>query len=351
MKIISTIEATSLTVASLGFDPSYADLQTPETLAALIRKAAAYYCPSTAENLTQTVVGLLAPLTATETLRDVVRDAIDQVIGYGDLIEIKENDSAKALIYLVSPSFVRTADCRFLLFGVVPDGEDPTPTGLRSLVDCVMYSRRLQVSDGNSTEHALLEAGFVRLKLESWLKCPASLPARDFVAKYDDALSNGGNPGTPEDVTVIDPSRPMHYYNGRWAKLKRQTGRFIGRRSQAYGAPLWTYLEAKEGVVTRLLDFPINENHWRACDEAWHLLQACDALGGHPQQFRIREGPEKDTFLMDLFSPVPAWATRRWESVGVRTIPSGSLMSFAFPGAQLDAECDFANKRMWLERT
>jgi hypothetical protein len=350
MRIISTTEATSLTVASLGFDASYTDLQTPEALAALIRKVAAYYCPCTAETLTQTVTGLLAPLVATETLRDIVRDAIDQVVAYGDLTEVKDSDSAKFLIYLASPSFVRTADCRFLLFGVVPDGEDPTPPGLRSLAEVVMYSRRLQASDGNATEQAFLEAGFVRLRLESWLKCPISLPARDFVAKYDNALSNAGNPGTPDDVTIIDSNRPVHYYNGRWAKLKRQTGRFVARRSQAFGAPLWSYLEANDGVVTRLLDFPLNENHWRACDEAWHLLQACDAVAGHPQRFRTRPAAQKNTFTMDFFSPIPAWATRRWESVGVRTVPSSSLISFVFPGAQLDAECDFANERMWLER-
>src|SRR5512146_1339535 len=119
MKIISTTEATSLTVATLGFDPSYADLQTPEALAALIRKVAACYCPCTAERLTATVTGLLAPLTATE--REVVRDTIDQVVAYGDLAEVRESDSTKSLIYLVSPSFVRTADRLFLLFGVVPD--------------------------------------------------------------------------------------------------------------------------------------------------------------------------------------------------------------------------------------
>src|SRR5262249_39376527 len=350
MRIISTKEATSLTVASLGFDASCADLQTPEALAALIRKVAAYYCPCTAENLNQTVTGLLAPLAATETLREIVRDAIDQVIGYGDLTEARENDSAKSLIYLASPSFIRTAEQRFLLFGVVPDGEDPTPPGLRSLVEFVMYSRRLEASDGTSTEQAFLEAGFVRLKLELWLKCPTSLPARDFVAKYDDALSNAGNPGTPAEVTILDTARPVHYYDGRRAKLKNQTGRFIARRSQAFGAPLWSYLEAKEGLVTRLLDFPIYENHWRPCDEAWHLLQACDAVLEHPQRFRIREGPQKNTFVMDFFSPIPEWATRRFESVGVRTVPSGSLISFVFPSAQLDAECHFAKERMWLER-
>src|SRR5947209_2732573 len=106
MRTISTTEATSLTVASLGFDASCADLQTPETLAALIRRVAAFYCPCTAETLIQTVIGLLAPLNAIEALRDVVRDTIDQVVGYGDLTESKDSDSGKTLTYLASPSFI-----------------------------------------------------------------------------------------------------------------------------------------------------------------------------------------------------------------------------------------------------
>jgi hypothetical protein len=350
MRVISGVQATSLTVASLGFESDYADLQTPEALAALIRKIASCYCPCTPDVLTRTAILLLEPLNLTDTLHEVVRDAIDQVVAYGDLIETKDENSAKPYIYLAPPSFIRTSDKRFLLFGVIPDGEDPTPPEFRDRAEPVMYSRRLEVADGKLAEQAFLEAGFIPLRTESWLRCPPHVPACDFVAKYDQALSNTGSAGTPEDVTIIDPTLPVNYYKGRWAKLKKQTGRFIARRSQAYGAPLWCYLEVANGLVNRLLDFPVYENHWRACDEAWHLLQACDAAAGHPQRFHIRRGTQKDHSIIDLYSPVPAWASRRWDAVGLRTVPSASLLSFKLPLAQVEAECEFSRQRMWLEQ-
>lgn len=280
----------------------------------------------------------------------MVRDAIDQVVAYGDLIEIRNENSSRADIYLAPPSFIQTSQKRFLLFGVIPDGEDPTPPELRPYIDPVMYSRRLEVSDSTLAEQAFLEAGFIRLNTEVWLKCPIAIAASQFVAKYNAALSNAGPPGSPEDVSIIDLSLRVDYYKGRWAKLKKQTGRFIARRSQAFGSPLWCYVEVTDGIATRLLDFPLFENHWRACDEAWHLLQACDAVAEHPQRFRIRQGQNKNQAIMDFYSPVPEWATRRWDAVGRRTVPSASLMSFIIPSTQVDAECEFAAKRMWLER-
>ena len=53
---------------------------------------------------------------------------------------------------------------------------------------------------------------------------------------------------------------------------------------------------------------------------------------------------------MDLFSPAPTWATRRWDAVGLRTMPNSSLMSYIFPETQIDVECSFAAERMWLKR-
>jgi hypothetical protein len=99
-----------------------------------------------------------------------------------------------------------------------------------------------------------------------------------------------------------------------------------------------------------MLDFPLFETHWRAFDEAWHLLQAMDAAAGRPQGFRVRKVTQKGMVAMDLFSPVPTWAVRQWDAVGLRTMPNSSLMSYIFPETQIDAECNFAVERMWLKR-
>jgi len=352
VRLASIKDVEVLSVSCLGFNIDCADLATPEVLAALVRKTASFECPCPPPLLAKSISRLLEPLCAGDTLKDTVRGTINSVTSYGDLVETHESSDTASnfLLYLAAPSFLQVSDGLFLLFGVIPDGEDMTPPDLRQRVEAVMYSRRLTVQDTKDCRDTLLQAGFESLKLDSWLRCPPQRPASEFIALYDDALSKSGPPGIPEDVILIDPSQPVNYYNGRWTKLRKQTGRFLGRRSQTYGAQLWCYLEVSNGLVMRLLDFPLFETHWRAFDEAWHLLQAMDAASGHPQGFRVRKASQKGMAAMDLFSPVPTWATRKWDAVGLRTMPNSSLMSYIFPETRIDAECSFAAERMWLTR-
>ena len=342
----------AVAVSSLGFNVDSADLLTPEVLAALIRKTASFECPCPLAVLEKSVSRLLEPICPGETLKDTVRRTINSVTSYGDLVEMHEASDATSTfrLYLAAPSFLQISASLFLLFGVTPDGEDMTPPNLRQKVEPVMYSRRLTVDDPKECRDTLLLAGFESLKLDSWLRCPPSRLPLELIRLYDDALSKSGPPGVPEDVILIDPNQPVNYYRGRWTKLKKQTGRFIARRSQTYGAQLWCYLEVSNGLVTRLLDFPQLETHWRAFDEAWHLLQAMDAAAGHPQGYCVRKVSQKGMAAMDLFSPIPTWATRRWDAVGLRTMPNSSLMSYIFPETRIDAECSFAAERMWLAR-
>jgi hypothetical protein len=352
VRLVSTKDVEEVAVSCLGFNVDSADLLTPEVLGALIRKTASFECPCPPAALAKSVFRLLEPICPGDTLKDIVRGTINSVTSYGDLVETHESSDTASnfYLYLAAPSFLQVSDTLFLLFGVTPDGEDMTPPDLRQKVEPVMYSRRLAAQDAKECRDTLLQAGFESLKLDSWLRCPSRRPASELIALYDDALLKSGPPGVPEDVILIDPSQSVSYYKGRWTKLKKQTGRFIGRRSQTYGAQLWCYLEVSNGVVTRLLDFPLFETHWRAFDEAWHLLQAMDAASGHPQGFRVRKASQKGSAAMDLFSPVPTWATRKWDAVGLRTMPNSSLMSYIFPEKQIDAECTFAAQRMWLKR-
>lgn len=352
MRIISAAQAEAIAVSNLGFDSEYTDFTTPEALSAVIRKTASFLCPCTTRALTRAVVGVLRPLHPEDILDASIPDAIDSLIGYGDLVEASDIDEPTGvpLLYLAPPSFVQISEQLFLVFGIIPDGEDPMPPELSQSVAPVLCTRRLRVVDAKEAADALVQAGFFRRKLDAWLKSPTADNPSEFVAEYDKALSLSGPPGTPEDVVILDLGRSVKYYNGRWTPLKKQTGRFIARRSQAYGSRLWCYIEAVDGTVTRLLDFPHFETRWNAFDEAWHLSQALDSKAGHPQLFRVRKSSQ-DRVILDFFSPVPAWATRRWDSVGERTVPNSALFSYVFSTTDLDEECRFATERMWLERT
>ena len=97
-------------------------------------------------------------------------------------------------------------------------------------------------------------------------------------------------------------------------------------------------------------DLPRFEKQWNAFDEARHLLQALDAVAGQPQIFSIRRDRHMRTANIDLFSPVPTWATRKWDAVGARAIAKAALLSYVFVETDVDSESRFAVERMWLKQ-
>ena len=74
---------------------------------------------------------------------------------------------------------------------------------------------------------------------------------------------------------------------------------------------------------------------------------AIDAERGNPQQFRIREQTD-ESFVLDLFSPVPTWSKRRWDLLGSPTEPSKCLLSYRLASSDLTEETDFLVDNLWL---
>jgi hypothetical protein len=147
---------------------------------------------------------------------------------------------------------------------------------------------------------------------------------------------------------VLDPTRPVRFYRGRWAEPRAKTGRFVARRSQAYGAELWCYVQLRDGCPERLIDLPLPGSRWRGCDEAWRLQLAIDADRAEPQRFRVRSGCG-GAAVIELFSPLPMWARRRWEAVGESVPRSGCLLAYRFATAELEEELRFARDEVWLD--
>jgi len=121
----------------------------------------------------------------------------------------------------------------------------------------------------------------------------------------------------------------------------------VARRSQAYGAQLWCYVQLLNGNPERLIDFPIDGSRWRGCDEAWRLQMAIDAQRGEPQWFRVRPGPG-DMRVVEFFSPVPMWARRRWDAVGEPVPSSGCLFAYRMTETELAEELRFVRDVLWL---
>jgi hypothetical protein len=152
------------------------------------------------------------------------------------------------------------------------------------------------------------------------------------------------------EVRVIDPDSDVSYYRGRWRELRStDTGRFVARRPQAWGADLWCFINVSRGTVEKLLDLPVQSALATGADEAWRLQAALDALRNEPQRLRVAGDGEGSYAILDLFAPVPSWIQRRLDIVGrPEHRRRGALFSYALPAADLEEEVNFIRQNMWI---
>jgi hypothetical protein len=353
MKRISAAELQEQSIAELGLDASCLDLTTTEGIAAALRRAAGFLCPCSEDELVSAVVQCLQDLVNDPQLRDQVSETLEALVAYGDLVESRVSTAdtlpEKGLIlYLTPPTFVSRKDGSVFLLGIAPDNASPLPTEYVARIDYDGHVRRITPSPEEALPSSLTQFGFLQLSMEQWLRTPPPMPARHCILSYDELLAQAPAAGSIPGLRILDPSKPVRYYRGRWVEPGKQIGRFLARRPQAYGAELWCYVELENGHPTRLLDLPQFEKRGRACDEAWRLQAAIDANKCTPPQYRIRQGPNTDTFLLDLFSPVPLWMQRRWDLTGHPVPRSGSLMSYVLPATALNEERTFMKDMLWL---
>jgi len=345
-------QVTSNALSSLGLDHNSVDLYSTEGIAALLRRAGAFLCPCAPSRLTRSITRLFDGFGIDqEELDDGVEETLESLVSYGDFIESRDisAQTSARLLYPAPPSYVRISDTTVMLFGIHADGRYPTEDELRRTI--ILDKYRIVIRDvDEQIRNRLLELGTIEVKPEAWLKLPQRESASSHQSKYDQQLAACGKAGAIEEILLLDSDRSVRFYPGRWVRLKRQSGQFIARRPQPYGADLWCYVGTDNGVVTKLLDLPLTEHRWRPCDEAWHLQQAKDAARGEPQVFRVREDSIATEYTLDFFSPVPMWARRRWDHVGRPARNVNCLFSYTFPSVQLDAEMTFARETMWMVR-
>jgi hypothetical protein len=236
------------------------------------------------------------------------------------------------------------------MLGVRADGVPYLSGSSADLIEHDGHVRRL--ARGQELGTADLEAlGLREVSAAHWLDHPPVCEAAHLVADYDRRLSAAGPAGTIDDCTILDGTTPPAYYRGRWRALKsKDSGNFVARRAVAYGAPLWCYAQVHAGVVRHLVDLPVQARLNRACDEAWRLQAAIDALRDSPQSVRVERGARADEVVMHLLSPPPAWAQRRLDAVG-RPIPRNrSLLSYVLVEDQIEAELEFLQAALWTVR-
>ena len=354
MRQISAAELGAQKVAELGLDSNAVGLTSVEAIAGALRRGASFLCPCTAPTLVRYVVrpmrGLVEDLAV---IRDLVEQTLEAMIAHGDILEHRDIEGEPghgdaSLLYAASPGFVARDSGAVILLGVASDQLSTVPDDLDARVEPVKHLRRLTPVPGADMRHELLQLGLIEISYSGWLKSPPRETYMQHVARLDRQLDVAQPSRDVPGVVLLDPTRGVRYYRGRWIEPRGQTGRFVARRSQAYGADLWCYLDMRDGNPERLIDFPARQSRWRGCDEAWHLQMAIDAQRGEPQRFRIRPGPD-GTRVVEFFSPVPMWACRRWDAVGEPVSATGCLFAYRLAEAELTEELRFAREALWLD--
>ncbi len=353
MRRLNVIEVHARKVEELGLDPAAVDLTSTESIAGALRRVASFLCPCTALTLIRAVTrplkGLVDDLTG---IKEMVELVLEAMIAHGDIIEQRETfdsqkNSTRTLLYAAPPSFVSRQSGVAILLGLASDLLSVLPDELEECIEYVNHVRRLVPSEGEDLRAELILLGLIELSYTNWIREPIIDQPAQHIISLNQLLASATQSFDIPGLSLLDPTHPVQYYRGRWVEPKAQSGNYVCRRTQAYGADLWCYVEIKNGIPIRFVDLPLKNSIWRGCDEAWRLQAAIDYERGIPQVFRVRAGLD-GTRLIDFFSPVPMWARRRWDAVGEPVESSSCLFSYKFKKDEIKEELDFLKDKLWL---
>ena len=324
-------------------------------LAALVRRCAGILCPCARTTLRASLVESLQYLPGSE---DPLADRIDSIIEGltvgGDLLELSdiavEDVAVKGTwLFAAPPSFVTRPSGSVFLTGIVPDQDMFLPQSLASRIAYEGLTRVIVPESGEDLCGELREQGLQPLSESVWLKSPKAQAAEDLLNGMERRLASLPPSGAIEGLQILDPAQPVTYYRARWVSPKTQTGNFVARRPQDYGAPIWCFVALEGGAPVRLLDLPLERTRWRGCDTAWHLQMAIDFCRHTPQRYRRRRA--NDDVNLDFFSPLPQWSQRRLMLFGSPIPREKSLMSYRLSTTEAETEERFLQERLWLSRT
>ena len=344
-------DASNIAVATLGLDADAINLSWPEGLATSLRRAASFLCPTGPIRLVDAVLGALKPLHGDELKRDDLVDLLDQIVASGDLLELRhESGRSTRLLYLAPPSYIERVPGTYLLMGVRPFGAPLIGDELAEAIEYEGHTRILTI-DPAGAESELRSRGLQRVPKDRWVASPSVETPADVIERHRARLDVAAEAGQLDGLVLLDPASKVRYYRGRWRSPDpADTGDFVARRPQAYGADLWCLVRFQAGEPPRLLEFPVNDPVVPGRDEAWRYQAAVDALRGTAQQFRLRRSvsPSADVTI-DFFSPLPGFTERYVQFAGLALGKTqGALFSFRLPAEAVSDVTDFLTDMLWM---
>lgn len=355
MKHLSVEDVRERSVKAFGLSTDN-NIESPEFLAAALRRAASAMCPVPNSKLIKAVCETVSPLSllTAEEVKEFVQQVLEDLIANGDLIEKDEVmtsiDIAQRgrVLYLRPPSFIKRQSNSIFLIGISPENTTVLPPEIEQRIDYYQHVRRLSVRHNENLSGELKKIGLIEIPLENWDR-RNSIPETETPAKHIERVKANlkGNPGNLHDIQILNPYKNVRFYTHRWEAVRNQTGFFVARRPQAFGNDLWCYVELRDGQPVTMLDFPVLKKELFGRDEAWHLQMAIDAERGKPQEFTVV--PLSDLYKkIKFYSPVPSWAQRRWDNISEPDSNEGCLFAYKFKGVELAPEVSFIVEKLWM---
>jgi hypothetical protein len=241
---ITQEEVVSLSRRALAL-PGEAGIHDEAFLAALVRRAAGILCPCSERTIFRAVLESLNRLARdVAQLETDVETAVEKAMIAGDLLEFGQattgDPSAKGTwVFAAPPSFVARPSGSVFIMGIAPDEPSPLPPSLNARIVYERHFRLIQQEPSENLPQMLRDLGMLELSEQSWLKLPKEETAKNFLDRLERELMAQPVSGSVPDLLILDGARDPSYYKGRWTAPRRETGCFIARRPQVYGAPLW----------------------------------------------------------------------------------------------------------------
>ena len=323
-------------------------------LAGLLRRCAGILCPCSPATLRAALVASLNYLhESDDTLADRTEDLVESLTVYGDFLELSEvaTDDPNVRgtwVFAAPPSYVVRPSGSIFLIGIAPDQDALLPESVATRVCSDGYARIITPKPEEQLENVLTAQGLQRLSGEVWLKAPKDETAESLFGRFERSLTSQSDCGNVGELEILDSVEKVTYYRGRWTTPKNQTGNFVARRPQEFGAPIWCFARLDDGIPQRIIDLPQRGFRWRGCDAAWHLQMAMDHCREQPQVYRKRNTEKGVRF--DFFSPLPQWFERRFLILGKPLPREKCLLSYELPLQEVENEERLLQEKLWLTR-
>jgi hypothetical protein len=308
-------------------------------------RTASYACPCSERRLKNETIALVRVLATSDEVHELVENAFQAHLDHGNLLQTTGDSGDE--IRLRAPSALKIDERTVLILGGLPNGAEPLPLFLRSSLIHRGPARLLKVESSDRALSDLLAGGFIVIGQDEWANLPQIVAPQRLVESYARRFRNDVPVGEIAGLRILDTHKPVLFYKGRWTSQINADGLYVARRERRYGADSWCLIQIKERQPQSLVDLPSNNFSYRACDEAWHIQMAIDALNGLPQLFRLTQ-ESSEAAILEFYSPIPQWAHQRWSLTGEFMIRPGCLFAYKFSPQAVQQQIDFAKSRMWL---